>query len=669
MAKIKIQKFIFSLAILGTVVLVPSFAFAQVVSVNGTTPELPTYVANTGVPGSSLIIAAINNGPGFANKTCAALEQTFFTADNAATVGFGGLSLIGGGTDLATKLNAKLLYIDNTLIPCRQAVLTSLSAITTPDTNTAQIKLSLYNSVSASINSLKAKEEPLKNQIVIAEQSIWKTIVYNILIKTTQSVSTNMLSKLVSNYAIKDFVGYASALATQVYDNQLIQSNYSGNNANQMLIRSMINNPITQSQLSPTVVQMTNAALGFNPLTTPLSPSDPNFYVKLGMMGSVQANPYYQQVSMANQAQALHNQSLATAQVQIAQSNGLKTPMNCPGVVAQQTSIDQSYQAANDQLNNRFALYTSLQQAQQLGQNVSASDLAKAKADWVAATNQVASLPNTVQSGAITICKDIVSPPTLINQGINEALHSIGQNLGAYNNNNLPFFVNFITSVATQYTNSLIFGGNAGASTHVLTNALTNPTAIAGLAATAVAAEFQAQQNNGMSFTVQRTDGGANPGSASYNLTWDASGVSNATGIILSGQNLSSSISNVMQPGNLTSSVNVTVNYPGTYTYTIIAYGKSRADVQATAKLIVTPTAVTAPTQVASNVSTPSPTASNVNASCQAGGYSTVQACLAGNNNSQATCNAICGTVAGAEAARPLFEIRGPEGIEPRGVE
>ena len=78
--------------------------------------------------------------------------------------------------------------------------------------------------------------------------------------------------------------------------------------------------------------------LGFDPTT--LDPNDPNFYQKMYSVGGGNANPFVQQIAFANAAQMVHAKSLVTAQAEISQSAGLKTPRNCQGTLAQQQLLD-----------------------------------------------------------------------------------------------------------------------------------------------------------------------------------------------------------------------------------------------------------------------------------------------------------------------------------------
>lgn len=358
-------------------------------------------LANTTANGS---LAVIDKD----NLVCTTTENTFFASDKAVSIGMGGLALISGGASLQAQLVAKIGKIEGFKV-CHNVQLNLAKAVPTPNTFTSSRKLLLTDEITKQIASLQAREEPLNNQLKMAQAGFWKTLVFNILIKTTKTIAINMVNKLNKEFHIQDFSKYADAVATQVYDNEFIMDNFSGAKADQMLVRSMLSNPIVQSQMSPAVVQYSNNALGFDPKA--LDVNDPNFYQKMYSVGGGPANPFVQQIAFADASQMIHAKALVTSQAEIAQSAGLKTPRNCQGTMAQQQSLDQSYKAVNDQLENRWALYNNLVSAQKLNQPVNPADIAKAQNDLANAQKQMDALPNEPGGTIVTICAAIVSPP------------------------------------------------------------------------------------------------------------------------------------------------------------------------------------------------------------------------------------------------------------------
>ena len=105
-----------------------------------------------------------------------------------------------------------------------------------------------------------------------------------------------------------------------------------------------------------------NAALGYNP--NAMNPASPNFYGQMAAMGSPSANPYYLQTAYVGGVDQSRASSMATAQQQISQGSGYKAPVNCAGTLVQQKQIDAQAMALQNQMANRQALLTNLQQAQ-----------------------------------------------------------------------------------------------------------------------------------------------------------------------------------------------------------------------------------------------------------------------------------------------------------------
>lgn len=551
------------------------------------------------------------------SKVCVTTKVTGIlqTADKVNQWTFGGLDLLtpGGQTAQATLIKGKIVTLSDAR-DCLQSQIDQLASTVPVSILQAQQIQTTLDGLTKTKTTIDARLDILNDQYTLATQSIWKTILVASLLTTSKSLATNLVNKLVSQYKINDFTKYADAVATQVYDNEYIQNNASGSNADQMILRSMLTNPIAQSVIQPAVYQKTNDSLGFAPATVDLSASNPDFYTQMALVGAGGNNPFVQQMVMTDKAINAHNQALATAQSEIAQSNGLKTPRSCAGSLEQQKSIDLAYNAANKQVQDRQKLYSTLLS----NPNSSSDDIARAQSDLNAAIKQLQSVPNknvdAAGNAALDICTAIVSPPSLINKGINDAFQAITGDMTNYNNANLPFFVNAIAGIASQVSNSLIFGGKVSG-TQILNENAGNIALATSYATNYVGSELQSKQNNGLTVSVQRSDDGSNKTSATYSIEWDAQSVSGATGLSVTGPGLPANMSGLVQ-SKLSATVPATVVAPGNYIYTITAYGQSKADVKATVTITVTPS-----------------------------------------------------SVAGANVAKPLEAIRGPSGINPRGQE
>ncbi len=451
-----IKKYIAIILLAGELALFPLSAFAQISALGALNP-VPT--SDGGTAAQNAIFSAAMIAPRATFSACLTAVNTADAADNASQLGFTGLSLIGGDSVLMVRLGAKLTAYQ-VFLTCANTVISTVDAIGAPNSYTAQQKQSYITQITSAIQAYKAKLENAQARYNNAKQGFWKTLVFNILIKTSKSVANSLVQKLVSNYKVRNVMQYTDSVATLMYDNQFIRKNFPGSEG-QFMARAILENPLVRNDVPSYAFIAADTALGFDPKY--LDTNDPDFYVKMSHVGSTIANPYYQHTTNIGGVDQARAQSLQYAQAQVTQGNGLKTPVTCAGSMAQQQSVDQQYKAASNRFDDRYALLKNLQQAKGLGQNVSDSDMQKAQSDFDAARNAMKVLPQTVSSPANTICEAIVSPASLIDKGIDEAFKSVGSKLGQYNDNNLPGFMNLIGDVASQIGSSMIFGGLSGA--------------------------------------------------------------------------------------------------------------------------------------------------------------------------------------------------------------
>jgi len=468
----------------------PAPVFAQLVSC-GLTLVTPCFMSdpNNGnlpaplaVPANTTFDTALA-GIVAQNATCATAEQIYFSTDGALKLGMSGLAVIGGSSVQLAQLKLNIAKIEDVFIPCRIDALALLTPLPAPTAIAANKKQTLHDQIGKAIDSLNARDEALQAQEANAEQGFWKTLMITVLTKTSKAVADALVNKLVSNYKITNFKQYVDSVATLMYDNQFLRDNFPSAQG-QLMARAILENPELRYKVQPGIFTAADQALAFNPKA--FDTNDPNFYTNMANAGNSIANPYFQNTVYVGGVDQARANSLAYAQGHIAQGNGYKTPVNCVGSLSQQKSIDLQSKAASDELDNRQALLTSLQQAQSLGKTVSDSDLKKAQADYDAALKKWNNVPfaaagsnsvgganggnSTEGTMAINICEAIVAPANLVNKGIDQAFNAIGINMAQYNNNNLPSYISLIGDVASQIGTSFIFGGLGGAKNAALIN-------------------------------------------------------------------------------------------------------------------------------------------------------------------------------------------------------
>ncbi len=534
---------------------------------------------------------------GIMSKICVTsqVNKILTTADQINQWTFGGLSSLSptGKAEQIALIKSKITQL-TTARTCIQAQIDDLNKVSPISVLQAQQVQTALDGLTKQKNTIDLRVDALNDQLNIATQSLWKTILIASLLSVSKSLSTTMVNKLVNNYKINDFTKYAEAVATQVYDNEFIQNNSSGSAADQLILRSMLTNPVAQSEIQSAVYQRASDSLGFIPSTVDSSSNNSNFYIQMANVGTAGNSPFVQQMVLADAAQRSHSQAVSTAQAEIAQSNGLKTPRTCGATLQQQKTIDASYKAANDKVQYQQKELTRLQDSRDSGLTVKDSDIAQAQADLNTAIKQMQAVPNNSLdakgNAAIDICTAITSPPSLINQGINEAFKAITNNMYNYNSDNLPEFVNIISGIASQVSNSLIFGGNNSAS-KILDENLAPAAAAASYAVNFATAELQNKESNGLSITVTRTDDGSKTGSATYSIKWDAKSVDGANLTTVIGPGLPLNTSGLIS-ASLTGATTATVSTTGTLTFTAVAYGVNKSDVKASVSVQVNPSQV-----------------------------------------------------------------------------
>jgi hypothetical protein len=433
-----------------------------------------------------------------AYQKCLVLVQKADTAFNSAVPGASTsavLSPTGNGallTAMGTLDTAYNVFLDvcayNTLILFTGTIVPFVPGLPASNVYLSTMKQQYISQMNSGIATYTKKRTDLEAKIDNANQGFWKTLLISMLLKTSKVIADTLVTKLVNNYKIANMKQYADSAATLMYDNQFIRQNFP-NNQDQLMARSILENPAFRSQIQPAIFVAADAALGYNP--SAMNPASPNFYGQMAAMGSPNANPYYLQTAYVGSLDQSRSASMATAQQQISQGSGYKAPVNCAGSLVQQKQIDTQAIALQKQMADRQALLTNLQQAQTANPgSVKSGDLLKATSDYNAAYNAWNSAPDAITGAngststapAIIMCEAISSPAVLVNQGIDALFKAMGGNLTQYNGSNLPAYINLITGIATQIGTSMVLGGVHAGATSAIVNENTAVAATASLA-------------------------------------------------------------------------------------------------------------------------------------------------------------------------------------------
>lgn len=534
---IKLRKY-FAAILAGIFLLQPVFVLAQL-------GEVPTVGrGETGGIAGGILSAASKTalaGVSTANELCQKAEEVFQSANTIKGIAYGGLSLIGGNQTEVADLEIYKNAMDG-FIKCREGARTALQAVATVNLYDGQTKQRLNDDINLALKNLQKRRDDIETQAKIAKRGLWKGILAAILIKTTKVVAQRLVNSLTAKFKINDVMRYADAVSSQVYQVQLIKDR-AVDNQEQLILRSIITNPLLRTKIDSAIYQRAADALQLNGQafsSRTMSADDPDFYLKLAKFGTPEASPQFLQTAYQNRASEIQSAGLSSAQNEILLGSGLKAPRTCAGNVNEQKAIDQRWIQVNDQMSNRAALYEDLQntynikyaQLNDREKQQLVSDLKKAEADYLKAANQLKAMPASYDSPILTLCEKIASPAESVNKGIDAAFKSFSKGLSDYNDNNLPFFMNWVGDIGSNIASSLIFGGGVKATLLTESGNISQAANLALSFADANAAKKNL--DNGISFNYE------NGNSASeYILSWEMVDVKNASFVTITGDGIS----------------------------------------------------------------------------------------------------------------------------------
>ena len=529
-----------------------------------TVPVADSALGIGGLVGEGLVAAvtAATTAAEVKNTACEVLEKGFGIGDHVSDFALGGLTMIGGSAAEQVLLEKKIATIEGFLV-CRTAALALAKAIPAQNTFGANKKQLLENKISAAIDTLEQKKTSVMAEARIAKRGFWKSLVLSTLLKTTKVIAKKMANELTSTYKIKDFQRYADVVGSQVYATQLIQNTATDKNE-QLIMRSLINNPLAQSQISSAIQQRADQSLALDLVN--YNVKNANYYADMASVGAGPNNAFTLNVMKSDKAASIASKGKSDAERELQQSVGLKAPRTCKGDIAQQKDIDKTYELAEKKYDDRMKLYQNLkntkdtisglseQQAKQLD-----VDLKKAKDDWDAASNALDKLPQSFDAPVLTICESIVSPATSIDKGITGAFGFFDKNMSDYNSDHLPFFVNFVGGLVSEISSSLIFGGSPE---KAILREEGNINKSIGLAVSAASSGGNTDLSGGIVFESEKSSNAAD----AYVINWDAQAVTDGASVTITG-------SGVVGPSNLpvSGSMEIHTSANGTYVLKVLS--------------------------------------------------------------------------------------------------
>lgn len=493
---------------------------------------------STGLPGSG---SAAKSAVTAAEAGCVVSDKAqkiIDTADSAV-----GVSVIAGDAGNIAQLSAKIAVL-NAIRLCYSTVLEALKVGTSLGsaaggeqvinaTGFSQIELN------ANVISLTQRIDRLVELREAAVKKMWEGVAYRILASVQQQITTKLVNSLAQKFKIGNFAKYADAVATQIYTANYVEKTYP-EKADQLMIKSILSSDAVSYNLMPYLQNKARQNLGYDPKN--LLVTDPNYYLKMATAGMAPTNPYALKMYYEEQAGATAAEAADMAKAEIAQGQGFIPARDCNGVITQQNQrLDTQRQALGKNLQVAQIAYNKLQAQQAINpSSVSAADLDKAAED----VNKAFSGMNDLGSKAdffAKACADIKNPAAAISNYTNSYLASAFNVVNAPKPGNLPFFANFVESVATNFLTNVISGGSPGAGTaQLLTDAgykAANVAAADVLAGVTQAAALKNADNaaNAANIVFSAAPNGV---AGQYVVTWDASAIDNSTSVNISASGL-----------------------------------------------------------------------------------------------------------------------------------
>lgn len=660
----------FVTSLIGLLLFEPVLVLAQVGEVPVSHPGLGTG----GIAGSvaSAATKAALAGVVTANEACQKAEETFNAVNTVKGIAYGGLSLIGGNKVEVADLEAYKKAIDGFIL-CRQRVRDTLQAVVTTNLYDGQTKQRLSDEINLALRNLEKRRDEIETQAKIAKRGLWKGILAALLLRTTKIVTQRLVNSLTSKFKINDIMQYADAVASNVYTAQLIHDR-AVDNEEQMILRSIISNPLLRTKIDNVIYQRAADALELNGevfSARSITANDPDFYLKLAKFGDAETNVPFLKTAYENRASEIQSAGLASAQHEILLGSGLKAPRSCAGNINEQKSIEMRWAQANDKLANRLALYNDLLEAYntkfgQLSakeQQKLLSDLKKAEIDYLKASQELKAMPTTFRSVdnkatgqkkslLFKTCEAIASPAESVNKGIEQAFDKYAKSLADYNDNNLPFFMSWIADIGANIASNLIFGGG-GLKESLLAESGNLAQAVNLGLSFADAQAAKKNLENGIRFDYDKGNG-----TDEFILSWEILDVSNADFVTINGSGISdvrrdASGRVVTDPQTklpvlnrlpLSGSTAIRTKTGGQYILRV--YDKL-------GRLLTNQGSINIDVS-----STRPPSGGGGNNLVCGGNYASYQACV-NETNDVAYCTSICGTVSGAFLKRPTESLRG----------
>ncbi|HAG27601.1 TPA: hypothetical protein DCG61_02375 [Patescibacteria group bacterium] len=373
------------------------------------------------------------------------------------------MSVIGGSPVEATKASVQA-ELTQRKIDCGYAYLEALNEIEPTSLNDANQLQKAVTEVATELNALETNLKNLQAQANAGWKDVAKAVMVRTLLTVNKNITTKLANELINRYKIDDYLAYGDAVATQIYAMKYIDQNYQGDARTQMMMRSLIQSPKApeKARIAANFANQQAREYIANSCGSAgsLDSSNRTSLNCLAAYGDVQASPMFKYMNALDTASQIKLQADKTAQAEIAQSAGYAPPRDCSGSLSQQQQLDSRIQAVSAERDAAEAVLVRLQQALKQGQTTQA-EVDKAEAAFFAADTKLVELPQEVNSPVIDICKAIDSPASYLGNQVNEWVSNLTKQSTDLKQDNLPFYANFISDIASNFLTNLLTGGKS----------------------------------------------------------------------------------------------------------------------------------------------------------------------------------------------------------------
>lgn len=475
-------------------------------------------LTSLGLPGSGAARGAVIKT---ADGACEVTKKGLSAVDSLDN--FGSVEALAGSAGKLTKLTAQISIL-TAVKNCKQATLTAASA---PGTSLQELvtRSGDMAKLAIDISSIEARIEKLKETRSEVNVSIWKGVAMRILLNAQSRLTTRLVNNLINKYKIGNVLQYVDAASTLIYTKDYIQKNFP-DNKDKMILRSILTNDAFGNKILPSVRAKASRALAYVPHE--LDIADPDYFIKLAQAGTGEADPFLLQTVMEDEAARAKANGDEAAKDEANSGEGFVPVRNCKGAIAQQADFDGKSRIYQQEVATQEKVLNKLSDDMHANPGEDyAEDIETAQKALTEAKKKMNALPETSRP-IVDFCDKIQNPGASVAKSINGYLTSHLGNATNIRPENLPFFANFIESIASNFVGSIIEGQKPGL--NILTDAgfkAANVAASSFLENTADTRKLknvEAKANaDSLIFTIEKTENSGNE----YKFTWNADDIDN----------------------------------------------------------------------------------------------------------------------------------------------